>query len=160
MGKLDGKVTWITGAGSGIGEAVAERFGAEGATVVVTGRRKDRLEQVGENIRRQGGIAEVQPADLTISADVQRVVDWIGGTFGRLDVLVSNAGLNVTERSWANLTPDGVDQLIRGNLSSAFYVSLPVRMDFWIVLAVDTGTTKSPAPVEGTSEPEEPVAAP
>lgn len=123
MGKLDGKITWVTGAGSGIGEAVAERFGAEGATVVVTGRRKDRLEQVAEQICRRGGHAEVQPADLTRSAEVQRVAEWVGSTFGRLDVLVSNAGLNVTERSWANLTPDGVDQLIQGNLSSAFYVA-------------------------------------
>ena len=126
MGKLDGKVTWITGAGSGIGEAVAERFGAEGATVVVTGRREDRLEKVAERIRLQGGSAEVQPADLTKSAEVQRVVDWINRTFGRLDVLVSNAGLNVTERSWDNLTPDGIDQLIQGNLSSAFYVARAV----------------------------------
>lgn len=126
MGRLDGKITWVTGAGSGIGEAVAERFGAEGATVVVTGRREDRLEQVAGRIRREGGKAEVRPADLTKSDEVQRVADWIGDTFGRLDVLVSNAGLNVTERSWADLGPDGIDQLIHGNLSSAFYVAQAV----------------------------------
>ena len=80
MGKLDGKITWVTGAGSGIGEAVAERFGAEGATVVVTGRRQDRLEQVAERIRAKGGTAHVQAADLMQSAEVQRVADWIGTT--------------------------------------------------------------------------------
>jgi NADP-dependent 3-hydroxy acid dehydrogenase YdfG len=126
MGRLDGKITWVTGAGSGIGEAVAERFGAEGATVVMTGRRKDRLEQVAERIRGRRGKAEVQAADLMNSTEVQRVADWIGGTFGRLDVLVSNAGLNVTERSWADLDPEGIDQLIQGNLSSAFYVARAV----------------------------------
>jgi NADP-dependent 3-hydroxy acid dehydrogenase YdfG len=126
MGRLDGKITWITGAGSGIGEAVAERFGAEGATVVMTGRRESRLEQVAEHIRCKGGKAEVQAADLMKSAEVQRVADWIGGTFGRLDVLVSNAGLNVTERSWANLKSEGLDQLLQGNLSSAFYVARAV----------------------------------
>jgi NADP-dependent 3-hydroxy acid dehydrogenase YdfG len=126
MGRLDGKITWVTGAGSGIGEAVAERFGAEGATVVMTGRRKDRLELVAERIRCKRGKAEVQAADLMKPTDVQRVADWVGGTFGRLDVLVSNAGLNVTERSWANLDPEGVDQLIQGNLSSAFYVARAV----------------------------------
>jgi NADP-dependent 3-hydroxy acid dehydrogenase YdfG len=126
MGRLDGKITWVTGAGSGIGEAVAERFGAEGATVVMTGRRKDRLELVAERIRCKRGKAEVQAADLMKPTEVQRVADWVGGTFGRLDVLVSNAGLNVTERSWANLDPEGVDQLIQGNLSSAFYVARAV----------------------------------
>jgi NADP-dependent 3-hydroxy acid dehydrogenase YdfG len=126
MGRLDGKIAWVTGAGSGIGEAVAERFGAEGATVVVTGRRKDRLEQVVEHIRTRGGTAEAQSADLTESTQVQRIADWIGSTFGRLDILVSNAGLNITERSWADLNPEGIDQLIEGNLSSAFYVASAV----------------------------------
>ena len=126
MGRLDGKIAWATGAGSGIGEAVAERFGAEGATVVVTGRRQDRLEQVAERIRAKGGTAHVQAADLMQAAEVQRVADWIGTTLKRLDVLVSNAGLNVTERRWDNLTPEGIDQLIHGNLSSAFYVARSV----------------------------------
>jgi NADP-dependent 3-hydroxy acid dehydrogenase YdfG len=126
MGRLDGRIAWVTGAGSGIGEAVAERFGAEGATVVVTGRRRDRLESVAERIRGKGGTAEVQPADLTVAAEVQGVADWISGAFGRLDVLVSNAGLNVTERSWSNLTPEGIDQLVQGNLSAAFYVARAV----------------------------------
>ena len=80
MGKLDGKIAWVTGAGSGIGEAVAERFGAEGATVVVTGRRQERLEQVAERIRAKGGTAHVQAADLMQAAEVQRVADWIGTT--------------------------------------------------------------------------------
>src|SRR4051812_11438109 len=126
MGKLDGKIAWVTGAGSGIGEAVAERFGAEGATVVVTGRRQDRLDQVAERIRGKGGTAHVQAADLMQAAEVQRVADWIGTTLKRLDVLVSNAGLNVTERRWDNLTPEGIDQLIHGILSSAFYVARSV----------------------------------
>ncbi|MBP0444603.1 SDR family oxidoreductase [Roseomonas sp. SSH11] len=126
MGRLEGKIAWVTGAGSGIGQAVAERFGAEGATVVLTGRRRDRLEQVAEAIRGAGSKAEVQPADLTKSAEVQQAADWISGTFGRLDVLVSNAGVNVTGRSWANLTPGGIDELIQGNLASAFYVARAV----------------------------------
>ncbi|NOG72057.1 SDR family oxidoreductase [Roseicella sp. DB1501] len=126
MGKLDGKIAWVTGAGSGIGEAVAERFGAEGAVVVLTGRRQDRLEAVAERIRGQGGTAHVQPADLMRAAEVQRVADWIGATLKRLDVLVSNAGLNVVERDWKRLSPEGIDQLIQGNLSSAFYVARAV----------------------------------
>jgi NADP-dependent 3-hydroxy acid dehydrogenase YdfG len=126
MVDLKGSITWVTGAGTGIGEAVAERFGAEGAVVILTGRRADRLEHVARRIRAKGGTAHVQPADLMQADQVQQVADWIGATFGRLDVLVNNAGLNVTDRSWARLTPADIDQLVQGNLSSAFYVARAV----------------------------------
>jgi NADP-dependent 3-hydroxy acid dehydrogenase YdfG len=59
---------------------------------------------------------------------VKAVGTFIGNRFGRLDILVNNAGLNITPRRWAVLTPEGVDELVRGNLSSAFYcvtVALP-----------------------------------
>jgi NADP-dependent 3-hydroxy acid dehydrogenase YdfG len=126
MGKLDGKIAWVTGAGSGIGEATAERFGAEGATVVVTGRRADRLEEVAGRIRAAGGVAHVRPADLMVAAEVSGVAAWIEASLGRLDVLVNNAGLNITERDWKRLAPEGIDALIHGNLSSAFYVAAAV----------------------------------
>src|SRR3712207_2991565 len=57
---------------------------------------------------------------------VKAVVDWIGAELGRLDVLVSNAGLNVTERDWKRLGPAQIDELIGGNLTSAFYVAQAV----------------------------------
>ena len=126
MGKLAGKIAWVTGAGSGIGEAVAERFAAEGAAVVITGRRRERLEEVAGRIRAAGGTAHVQPADLMKSAEVQRVADWAGAELGRLDLLVSNAGLNITERGWDRISPEGIDELIQGNLASAFYVARAV----------------------------------
>ncbi len=126
MGKLTGKIAWVTGAGSGIGEAVAERFAAEGAVTVITGRRVEKLEAVAARIREAGGTAHVRPADLMKPAEVQKVADGIEQEFGRLDVLVSNAGLNVVERSWSKLTPEGINELIQGNLSSAFYVARAV----------------------------------
>lgn len=126
MGKLEGKTAWITGAGTGIGEATAERFAAEGASVVITGRRREKLEAVAERIRAAGGTAHVRPADLMKADQVQGVVDWIEKELGRLDILVSNAGLNVTERDWKRLSPAGIDELIGGNLTSAFYVAQAV----------------------------------
>ena len=126
MGKLEGKTAWITGAGTGIGEATAERFAAEGAAVVITGRRREKLEAVAERIRAAGGTAHVRPADLMKADQVQGVVDWIEKELGRLDILVSNAGLNVTERDWKRLSPAGIDELIGGNLTSAFYVAQAV----------------------------------
>ena len=64
MPKLAGKIAWITGAGSGIGEAAALALAEEGATTVLTGRRREPLEGVAARIQQQGGEAHVQPADL------------------------------------------------------------------------------------------------
>ena len=119
--KQEGRIAWVTGAGSGIGEAGARALAADGHVVVLTGRRIEALEQVADDIRRAGGTAHVQPGDVTRAADVQRIAGWIVETLGRIDVLVNNAGSNITARSWAELTPDGVDQVIGTNLSSAFY---------------------------------------
>jgi NADP-dependent 3-hydroxy acid dehydrogenase YdfG len=126
MGQLEGKIAWVTGAGSGIGEAAALKLAEEGATVVLTGRRREPLEEVAGRIHAAGGTAHCQPADLMRSADVQRVADWIAKEIGRLDILVSNAGLNITERDWKRISPEGIDELIHGNLSSAFYCARAV----------------------------------
>ena len=71
MPKLSGKVAWITGAGSGIGEAAARAMADEGATAVLTGRRSAPLEDVAQGIRAAGGEAYVQPADLTVAAQAR-----------------------------------------------------------------------------------------
>jgi NADP-dependent 3-hydroxy acid dehydrogenase YdfG len=129
MTKLAGKVAWITGAGSGIGEAAAMLMADEGALVVLTGRRAEPLHDVARRIAEAGGEAHVQPADLGDALAVERVATFLRDRFGRLDILVNNAGLNVEARQWARLTPTGVDELIRGNLTSAFHcvtVALPL----------------------------------
>ncbi|HSU06227.1 MAG TPA: SDR family NAD(P)-dependent oxidoreductase [Acetobacteraceae bacterium] len=121
MPKLAGKVAWITGAGSGIGEAAALALAEEGATVVLTGRRREPLEHVAGRIRENGRTAHVQPADLMQAAQVQKVGAFIKDTLGRLDILVNNAGLNIVDRHWNELTPQGIDEVVHGNLSSALY---------------------------------------
>lgn len=128
MPKLSGKVAWVTGAGSGIGEAAALALADEGAAIVLTGRRPDPLNNVAVRIRDAGGEAHVQPADLMVAAQVQQVGDFIREKFGRLDILVNNAGLNIADRHWNKLTPAGIDELVHGNLSAALYcvtVALP-----------------------------------
>ena len=129
MARLAGKIAWVTGAGSGIGEAAALALAAEGAVAVLTGRRKAPLEEVAARIRAAGGEAHVQPADMMAAAAVQAVGGFLKERFGRLDILVNNAGLNITPRRWSVLTTEGVDELVRGNLSSAMYavtVALPL----------------------------------
>jgi len=127
MPQLTGKIAWVTGAGTGIGEAAALALAEEGATVILTGRRIAPLEAVARRIN-QSGKAHVQQADLTNSEQVQKVGDYIRETFNRLDILVNNAGVNIVERHWDKLTPQTIDTLLEGNLSAALYcvtVALP-----------------------------------
>ena len=86
MKRLDGKVVWVTGGGSGIGEAAAMTLAAEGAAVVLTGRREAPLNEVAAWIRDAGGVAHVQPGDLTDPAAVRRIGDYIKaeGMSGRI----------------------------------------------------------------------------
>ncbi len=121
MGALDGKVAWVTGAGSGIGQAAAIALAKEGATVVLTGRRKEPLDETAATIKKAGGKTVVQAGDLMKASAVTRIAAGIDKKFGRCDILVNNAGLNILERSWKQLTPAGAEQVIDGNLSSAFY---------------------------------------
>lgn len=128
MARLAGKIAWITGAGSGIGEAAALALAEEGATTVLTSRTRDGLERVAARIKQQGGEAHVQPANLMDSRQVQSIGGYIKDTFGRLDILVNNAGLNIRDRHWDKLTPEGIDELVNGNLTQALYcvtVALP-----------------------------------
>ena len=121
MGQLDGKVAWVTGAGTGIGEAGAKALVREGASVVLSGRRREPLEAVARAIETAGGRAVVEPGDMTDAKRVTEIAESIRERFGRLDILVNNAGNNVKERSWKELTPERIDTVIDANLSSAFY---------------------------------------
>jgi NAD(P)-dependent dehydrogenase (short-subunit alcohol dehydrogenase family) len=119
---LNGGIAWVTGAGTGIGEAGALCLARDGMTVVLTGRRKEPLQDVAQRIAAAGGKAEVQPADVADAKAVRRVADAIAAAFGRLDVVVNNAGLNVAERRWRNLQPEGIQKIIDANLTGAFLV--------------------------------------
>jgi NADP-dependent 3-hydroxy acid dehydrogenase YdfG len=126
MQKLKGKIAWVTGAGTGIGEGAALALAGEGATVVLTGRRREPLESVAARITRDGGTARVEPGDLTDAASVQAIVETIRSTFGRLDMMVANAGMNVLKRSWAQLSLDDAKAMIEGNLTSMIYCASAV----------------------------------
>ena len=132
MGQLDGKVAWVTGAGTGIGEAGAKALAREGASVVLSGRRREPLEAVARAIETAGGRALVEPGDMTDAKRVTEIAESIRERFGRLDILVNNAGNNVKERSWKELTPERIDTVIDANLSSAFYcawAALPIMRE-------------------------------
>ncbi len=117
MGQLEGKIAWITGAGSGIGAAAARALAAEGARVVLTGRRRESLEEVAAGI--PGAI--VAPGDLADPATAPRIAATIAERCGRLDILVNNAGLNVLRRAWSELSAASADEVFGANLHAAFY---------------------------------------
>ena len=118
----DGKrVAWVTGGGSGIGEAGAERLAADGWTVVVSGRRKEALDAVVAKIAAAGGKAEAMALDVSVAADVQKAADEIVGRHGRIDLLVNSAGINVPKRRWADMELEGWNQLVEINLNGVLH---------------------------------------
>ena len=90
--RLADKVAIVTGGGTGIGAAIATTFAREGAQVTITGRRKETLGEIADEIAATGGRTLAVPGSVTDEADVQRAVQATVATFGRIDVLVNNAG--------------------------------------------------------------------
>lgn len=115
---LTGQVAWITGAGTGIGEGAARSLAAAGMTVVLSGRRREKLVEVAEEIGANASIEELDVADRD---SVKTVAERIISTHGKIDVLVASAGINVKERNWHNVSVDDWDRVIRIDLDGAFY---------------------------------------
>lgn len=93
MNSLADKVVAITGASSGIGAATARRLAGRGCAVALGARRTERLDELAAELRAAGGRAATVPVDVTRADDLQRLVDSAVSEFGRLDILVSNAGI-------------------------------------------------------------------
>ena len=118
MRDLSGRVAWVTGAGSGIGEASAAALARAGMTVVLSGRRREKLDEVAARI---GAGAETAVLDVADSKAVAAVAENLLARHGRVDVLVTSAGLNVRARHWHELSAEDWDQVIRVDLDGAFY---------------------------------------
>lgn len=115
------RVAWITGGGSGIGLAGAQELAKEGWTVVISGRRKDVLDEAVASIAKDGGKVEAIPLDVSSAADAEKVAKEIVAKHGRIDLLVNSAGVNVPKRSWDDITTEGWDKLVDINLSGVMY---------------------------------------
>ena len=114
--RLQGKVALVTGAGTGIGRAAALTFSAQGAAVVLAGRRVPELQAVADRIAETGGTALVLPTDVSDEASVQALVDGTVQHFGRLDAAFNNAGLMGPFEPITALTTDDFDTVIGTNL--------------------------------------------
>lgn len=117
-GRLDGKIALVTGGGSGLGESIARKFAAEGATVVVadlSGRQEEVAESIGER-------AVARELDVADAASVAVTEQWLRETYGRLDVLANNAGINGPAMLTHEYPLEEFDRVLGVNLRGAFMV--------------------------------------
>jgi NADP-dependent 3-hydroxy acid dehydrogenase YdfG len=128
MSNIRGKVIAITGASSGIGEAAAKLLAELGAKVVVGARRTERLERLVAGITASGGEAAFRAVDVTSLADVQAFVDFAKSKFGKVDVLVNNAGI-MPLSPMTDLNVDDWDRMIDVNIRGVLYGVAAVLAD-------------------------------
>jgi 3-oxoacyl-[acyl-carrier protein] reductase len=119
---LFGQVAVITGAGRGIGAAIARKLAGMGATAVLCGRTKSSLDATSNAISDAGGKAEVIPCDVTTLHQVEHAAARVDSTFGRVDILVNNAGVAGFNDLLHDLSPDEWDRILNTNLRGVYYM--------------------------------------
>lgn len=117
--RFDNKVALISGGGTGIGLGAARGFAAEGAKVVITGRREDKLKQASAEV---GEACSYVVGDVTQTEDCERMVDETVKRHGRLDVLVNNAGV-IGSGGVQDTTPEEFDRIMQPNLYGVYYLA-------------------------------------
>ena len=115
---IKGQVAWVTGAGTGIGESASIKLAKAGCKVILSGRRTDVLSKVASKI---GSNSSVHTLDVSQSESVKNVVANIKNQFGRIDIGVFSAGVNVQNRRWHNVSSEDWDTIIDINLKGVFY---------------------------------------
>jgi NADP-dependent 3-hydroxy acid dehydrogenase YdfG len=120
------KIAWVTGGGSGIGQAAAVEIAKAGARVVVSGRRVSALAETEALIGSAGGRGEGEALDITDRESVERAAKAILSRHGRVDILVNCAGVNIPKRFLKDLAASEWDRVVQSNLNGALYCTLAV----------------------------------
>jgi NADP-dependent 3-hydroxy acid dehydrogenase YdfG len=126
MQDLAGRVVWITGAGTGIGRAIAVAFAAAGCRVAITGRRPEMLAETAALIAAAGHASVTVPADVADAAGVVAAHRAVVAALGEVDILVNNAGTNTRRRHWRDLAPEDMAHVVDVNLKGPFLCSIAV----------------------------------
>jgi NADP-dependent 3-hydroxy acid dehydrogenase YdfG len=126
MGVLDGQVAIMTGGGTGIGRSAALMLAAEGALVVVSGRRKAPIEAVAGEITAAGGRAATRVCDVARPAEARALAEWTVAQHGRVDVLVNNAGHSSKARNVRWVPQDEWDAVVNVNLTGVYALTQAV----------------------------------
>lgn len=147
MKRLENKVAIITGGNSGIGAAAAMMFAKEGASVVISARRANQLEEVAEKIKAEGGKVLAVPTDISKVEEVQNLVEQTVKTFGKVDILVNNAGvLDQGLRPIDKVHDEDMDFIIDVNTKGTMYC---IREVSKLMLEQESGSIVNIASVAG-----------
>ena len=118
---LVGQVALVTGAGRGIGAAIARKLAALGATAILCGRTQSTLDSTAQAILDAGGKTEVIPCDVTNLRQLEQAAARVDSTFGRLDILVNNAGVGGFTAPLHELPPEDWDRILNTNLRGVYF---------------------------------------
>jgi NAD(P)-dependent dehydrogenase (short-subunit alcohol dehydrogenase family) len=121
--RLQNKVAIVTGGATGIGEAISKKFAREGASVVVNGFPEDPVADVVASISQNGGQAVAFIADISIEENAMRCVEFAVEKFGKLDILINNAGVFPVMEEMQNYPTDAFEYLVKNNLRTAFMMT-------------------------------------
>ena len=122
-GRLEGKVAIVTGGGSGIGEAICKKFAREGASVVVAGLPEDPVVAVAKEINNDGGKAVAFTGDVSDWTAAKSCVDLAVKQYGKLDILINNAGVFPETNYLTNFSEEAFDYMLKNNVRTTFMMS-------------------------------------
>jgi 3-oxoacyl-[acyl-carrier protein] reductase len=148
---LNGQVAVVTGAGRGIGAAIARKLAVMGAATVLCGRTQSTLAATAQAILQAGGKAEVIPCDVTVLHQWEYVAARVNSTFGRLDILVNNAGVGRFTEPLHNLVPEDWDRILNTNLRGVYFAirafaPLMIRASSGHIINISSLAGKNPVP--------------
>ena len=127
MGRLEGKVAFVTGAGSGFGEAIAKAYAAEGAKVVIAD-----ISDSGKRVASEiGSSAAFVKCDVTSKQSWEQGLEFTLSTFGKLDILINNAGTTYKKKPSVDVTEKEFDLIVNVNIKS-IYLSIAVIMPYFV----------------------------
>jgi NAD(P)-dependent dehydrogenase (short-subunit alcohol dehydrogenase family) len=148
---LSGQVAVVTGAGRGIGAAIAIKLAAMGARTILCGRTRSALEKTAAAIQASKGQSAVIECDLTDFGSVESLAERVGRDFGRLDILVNNAGVRGQQGPLHELAPNGWDSIVNTNLRGVYYMirilaPLMIRARSGHIINISSLAGKNPIP--------------
>ncbi|MED9872860.1 MAG: SDR family NAD(P)-dependent oxidoreductase, partial [Eggerthellaceae bacterium] len=118
--KMQGKSVVVTGASSGMGDAIVRLFASEGAQIIAVARRKERLESLKESLAEAPGTVEIYPGDVSDQSICEGMIDFAVEKFGKLDVLVNNAGIMDDMSPIGDATNEKYEQVLKVNTFGPF----------------------------------------
>lgn len=145
--KLENKTIIITGSGRGIGKYIAKRLGKEGANIVVTGRVESDIEKVCNEINDDGGSAIFIKGDVTREEDVRDIINKTIHKFGKIDVLVNNAGVGLRKLLWETRVEE-FEEIMDVNVKGVFLYMKNIipKMKEGLIINISSGAGKEGIP--------------